>query len=615
MLGWRGGGSLSMAGRPEALMARHSIGDRSARRRAREGFGRDRNPAGRRWLPLAVAAAMLAGVAAVGPPAPAATHAPAALPALSPRLGDYLAARAAQYDHDWRRAGTLMRQAWEADPDNEQLRHEALLLTLAGGDIAAALTIARAMPADSGDAALVRLVQTVDDLAAQRFAAARARLAGVPARGVDQYLEPLLLTWIEVGDRHRQAAAAALQPLAALQGATGLHDLQAAMVADAIGDYATAASYYAHATSGDPVAPQALVLAAQFAERRGDAAAARALIERLDPDGPSGSRRIALLAALVAHARPPAAPDAKGGAAIALLEFASLLAQQEPDGALLYDRLALHLDPKSGDGRMLLAGIEEHQGRFADAAADLLEVDPSSDLRATALRQAMADLAQAGKVDEALKQGQAAIAAHPGDTDLALAYAELLRQKTRYAEAIRIYDGAIAALPPTSARRWWALYRRGVALERSHDWPRAEADLLAALMLHPDDPGLLNYLAFAWADQGVHLDRARTMLERAIELRPGDGAILDSLGWVMYRQGDFADAVKQLEHAAELDGEDATINDHLGDAYWRLGRPIDAHAEWERAARLTDDKALAEQIRAKLKDGLDPSTPRRASTE
>ena len=108
-------------------------------------------------------------------------------------------------------------------------------------------------------------------------------------------------------------------------------------------------------------------------------------------------------------------------------------------------------------------------------------------------------------------------------------------------------------LPPVSARRGVFLFHRGIAYQQSHQWPKAESDLEAALQLRPDDPALLNYLAFSWADQGVNLDRARAMLERAIQLVPDDGAFIDSLGWVMYRAGDYEDAVKQLEHAVALD--------------------------------------------------------------
>jgi Flp pilus assembly protein TadD len=172
----------------------------------------------------------------------------------------------------------------------------------------------------------------------------------------------------------------------------------------------------------------------------------------------------------------------------------------------------------------------------------------------------------------------------------------------------------LTKIAATSNRRGIALYHRGIAYQEMKQWPQAEADLLAALKLRPDDPGLLNYLAFSWADQGINLDRARTMLDRAVQLVPDDGAIVDSLGWVMFRAGDYAEAVKQLERAVSLNADDATINDHLGDAYWFNGRQIEARSQWEKAARMTQDKTLEQQIRKKLRDGLDESSlPRHAA--
>ncbi|MBN8898254.1 MAG: tetratricopeptide repeat protein, partial [Rhodospirillales bacterium] len=116
-------------------------------------------------------------------------------------------------------------------------------------------------------------------------------------------------------------------------------------------------------------------------------------------------------------------------------------------------------------------------------------------------------------------------------------------------------------------------------------------------------PFVLNYLGYSWADKGEHLPEARRMLQRAAEKRPNDGAVVDSLGWVMLRQGQVADAVRLLERAVELDSEDATINGHLGDAYWAAGRKIEAQYQWRRALTLnpTADDA------AKLETKLNPS--------
>ena len=80
---------------------------------------------------------------------------------------------------------------------------------------------------------------------------------------------------------------------------------------------------------------------------------------------------------------------------------------------------------------------------------------------------------------------------------------------------------------------------------------------------------MLNYLGYSWIDKGENLTEALKMIQRAVELRPNDGYIVDSLGWAYYRLGDFARATQFLERAIELLPEDPTINDHLGDVYWR----------------------------------------------
>jgi Flp pilus assembly protein TadD len=97
--------------------------------------------------------------------------------------------------------------------------------------------------------------------------------------------------------------------------------------------------------------------------------------------------------------------------------------------------------------------------------------------------------------------------------------------------------------------------------------------LQQALKLKPDDPEILNYLGFAWADRGENLKQALTLLQKATLLDPQNGAVIDSLGWVHYRLGDYYQAVHELELAAALDAADPEVNDHLGDAYWRSGRP------------------------------------------
>ena len=96
------------------------------------------------------------------------------------------------------------------------------------------------------------------------------------------------------------------------------------------------------------------------------------------------------------------------------------------------------------------------------------------------------------------------------------------------------------------------------------------------------------------------------MIERAVDLRPNDGYIIDSLGWAHYRLGNYELAVNYLEQASEVLPGDSTINDHLGDAMWRVGRRVEAYFQWQRALTLgsDDEVEIIEAIKQKLEHGL-----------
>ncbi|MDD3446051.1 MAG: tetratricopeptide repeat protein, partial [Zavarzinia sp.] len=88
--------------------------------------------------------------------------------------------------------------------------------------------------------------------------------------------------------------------------------------------------------------------------------------------------------------------------------------------------------------------------------------------------------------------------------------------------------------------------------------------------------------------------------------RPDDGYIIDSLGWVYFRQGRFDEAVVELEKAVSLRPGDPTLNDHLGDAYWAVGRKREAEFQWRTALALKPDAEQQALIEAKLEKGLPP---------
>ena len=123
---------------------------------------------------------------------------------------------------------------------------------------------------------------------------------------------------------------------------------------------------------------------------------------------------------------------------------------------------------------------------------------------------------------------------------------------------------------------------------------------------------MLNYLGYSWIDRGLNFDEGMEMIKKAVQQRPDDGYIVNSLGWAYFRLGNYPDAVKQLERAIALKPEDPTINDHLGDAYWRVGRKLEAQFQWAHARDFKPDPEDLPKILSKIENGLPEETSSQA---
>jgi tetratricopeptide (TPR) repeat protein len=236
------------------------------------------------------------------------------------------------------------------------------------------------------------------------------------------------------------------------------------------------------------------------------------------------------------------------------------------------------------------------------------KIPQSSALHRNAEIQIASNLDALERTDEAKKRLEKLLVDHPNDNEAILALANILRSRKEFGECADSYSKALANIPTPEKPNWVIFYFRGICYERSKQWPRAEADLKKALELYPDQPLVLNYLGYSWVDQGTNLDEGMNMIRRAVEQRPDDGYIVDSLGWANFRIGNYDEAVKDLERAVELKPDDPTINDHLGDAYWRVGRVLEARFQWTHARDLKPEPEDMPKIEAKLKSGLPDDT-------
>jgi tetratricopeptide (TPR) repeat protein len=530
-------------------------------------------------------------------------------------FGEYLAGRAAQQRRDFSSASKWFEKAITDDPDSPEVISRTFLMEVSVGHFDRALALApKELKLDPGDA-IAQLVLLSERLKAGDGAGALKYAAALPSDGVHRFIGPFALAWTRVAAGDLAGADTALQGLDKFNGFQPLKIFQLALLYDFAKQTEKAQQYYEKALAGSEQLNWRLTDAASnFDLRHGRAEEAKALYQKFSQQNAGSELASAALTARSTGATQPTIRSPADGLAEAMFDLASVLNQAETiDLSLLYARFALNLRPQFGLAQLLLADVLSAQNKPEESLTVLSEIKPNSLYYPSARLRSAINLDTLERTDEAIAQLKTMAAEQPQSVATEVQLGDILRNKKRFAEAVTAYDDAIhRAASVGMPERWSLFYDRGVALERSGQWERAEQDLKHALELKPEQPLVLNYLGYSWIDRGENLDEGLKMIEKAVELRPDDGYIVDSLGWAHYRMGDYAGAVEQLEKAVELVPQDPTINDHLGDAYWQSGRLSEARYQWQRALQFGPQENEIKPIEEKLQSGLKtppPSTP------
>ena len=523
--------------------------------------------------------------------------------------GSYLAARHAGTERDSATAAAYYLNVLKADPRNADLLGRTFLSVLTDGDIEEAGKLAdRLIQVDRTDR-IARLVVGVRALKQKQYALARQSFAQSVRGPVTDLTATLLTAWALAGAGDARGATDALDHLTGPDWYAIFKDLHGGLILDFGNNRKDAAKRYERAYKADSTALRTVQAYARFLSRNGGKNEALKIYQEFNKAVPDHPLISAEMKDLAAGEKLPALVDSpQAGAAEALYGLgASIGRRGGEDLALIYLQLALYLEPTHAMALLSLADLYESLKK-PDLAIKVYDRIPPSPLRRNADIQVASDLDQLERTDEAKKRLEHLITEHPKDTEAIVAFGNILRGRKQFAECADVYGKAIANVPKPEKSNWVMFYFRGICYERSKQWPNAEVDLKKALELYPDQPLVLNYLGYSWVDQGVHMDEGMNMIRRAVEQRPDDGYIVDSLGWAYFRTGNYAEAVKNLERAVELKPEDPTINDHLGDAYWRVGRALEARFQWSHAKDLNPDKDDLPKIEEKLKSGLPDDT-------
>jgi len=294
--------------------------------------------------------------------------------------------------------------------------------------------------------------------------------------------------------------------------------------------------------------------------------------------------------------------------ALALYDLAGMhLTEGSQEAALILAQFSHYLAPDIEQTAFLLSDILTAQKNYPAALDALATVPDDSELSVEAL------IKRADLFDKLDKRGEAiALLSTALETNknaqLAYTLGDLYRGDDDYQKALDAYNKVAeysGGVVPDAL--WSTHYFKGIAYHELDRWDDAEKELLIALDLRPQNPFVLNYLGYSWADMNKNVEQALQMLEEALQIQPDSGFITDSLGWAYYKLGDYELATLYLERAAELLPYDPEINDHLGDVYWKTGRKLEARYQWQRAVDYGKPESSAqiiEQAKKKLESGL-----------
>jgi Flp pilus assembly protein TadD len=541
---------------------------------------------------------------------------PQELTRLAP-LGAYLAARHAGTERDAAAAAAYYRAALRADPQNKELIDRAFLSLLANGDVEEAVRLAeRIVQSDKGDR-IARLALGVRAIKQKQFQSARQHLTQSVRGPITDLAATLLSAWASYGTNEARNAVDSIDKLTGPDWYGLFKDLHAGLMLDLSGNRKEAGKRLERAHKLDPSEMRLVEAYGGWAVRNGVKDEASKTFEAFEKLQPRHPLILAAQESIRKGERPPIiVGNAQEGAAEVLYGLGAWISRRGgEDLGLVYLQLALYLEPTHPLALIALADLYSSVKK-AQLAIKLYERVPvTSPLRRNANIQLAIDLDGLERTDEAKKQLEKLIAERPKDLEAILALGNILRGRKKFAECGEVYSKGVATIEQPKKSDWIIYYFRGICFERARQWAKAEADFKKALDLFPEQPQVLNYLGYSWIDQGVNLDDGMRMIRRAVEQRPEDGYIIDSLGWAYYRLGNYEDAVKHLERAVELKPEDPTINDHLGDVYWRIGRLPEAKFQWSHARDLKPEPEELPKIEEKLKVGLPDETSSAAEAE
>jgi len=523
----------------------------------------------------------------------------------------YSRARLATHDGDYPAALALLREAIERDPDSALLHSEVAEIKLKIGQVPEALEyIAKAIKLDAEFRPPYVLGGILMSSAGKDWEAAdylRKAVKLDPSKE-DAYLH-LALSLMRLFEYEETVAT--LKALIKINPDSILGHYYLGRAYGQMRLYREALGFFKKTLELRPEFEQAAIDMAATHEALGDYPQAiesyRAL---LDKDENRGTVLQRLIQLLIQQRRFPEALEYLQNAAKSGLGGQETLRKiglvhlelEQYDEAITVFNTLLDKDPSAHHVRLYLGIAYEEKGELEKAHAEFSKIPHEAVPYPEAIGHIAFILKEQGKTEQAIQILKQAVATNSGQVELYLNLASLY-------ESLEKADTGLAFLNENNhlfAKEPRYQFRIGVLLDKLGKRAESIEQMKKVLAINPKDPQALNFLGYSYAEMGINLEEALGYLKLAVELRPNDAFILDSLGWVNFKMKRYDEAVRILEDAFSLVDDDSTIAEHLGDAYAARREFKKALKQYRKALEIDPDrKELAEKIKKFKGEHLD----------
>lgn len=509
--------------------------------------------------------------------------------------GAYLAGRVAHMRQDFDAASEYYKIVGDKDSSNQLINRTIYVILSSLGQIDKAVPYAEKELKAGNESTLAPLILAIKDFNDGQYESAKKHIDSLTDKIHTSLIDPLFSAWIYAGLKDEAKAVALIDAITKDPALDTLKLFHKGMIYDYLGNPQQAALQFEDIIKKYPqnVTYRILEVITDFYVRNGDKDMARRISNHYNDRG--------LLAILLKDIErkidagnknsKPVIDTPQKGLAEALFNIGTMF-RSSPGGtefAQIYIAASSFLNPQYEVSKIALANILEEVGLLKEANRYYEQIGRDSASYFIARIKMIENYNKLEDFAAAEKQLKLLLQDYPQNTQLLTDLGNINSDLKRDAQAIKLYKKALKSMKTIKSDSWPIYYALAVSYNRLNELQNADEALQKALELSNRDANVLNYLGYSWLDRNKNIEAAAEMILEAYQKYPYDGHILDSLGWLYYRIGDYKKAVAYLEQASALNPGNAIINEHLGDAYWFGGRRNEAVFQWKHALDLKED--------------------------